>query len=359
LWCWDLQVLLGTQALDVIRRYPDEFEIVGLSAGSDRAAIEAQALEFSVEHIALGAAEATELAAEVDCDLVLNGITGSVGLRPTLAALRAGRRLALANKESLVAGGELVLAEARPGQLISVDSEHSAISQAMRAGRHDETSRVIITASGGPFRGMSRDQLAHVTPEQALHHPTWSMGPMITTNSATLVNKGLEVIEAHLLFDIDFSQIDVVVHPQSAIHSMVEFIDGSTIAQASTTDMRIPLALGLSWPRRLPEIAAPIDWAVPATWSFEPVDHETFPAIGLAKQAGAAGSTFPAVYNAANEEAVHAFHDGRLSYLGIVDTVADVLDAHKSDHGPLTVDNIDEAETWARTTAVRTIASRQ
>ena len=224
---------IGTQALDVIRANPRRFDVVGLAVGSNRALLEAQAAEFGVEDTAVGIDEAVQLVRDVHADVVLNGITGSVGLAPTLATLERGTTLALANKESLIVGGDLVTRLAAPGQIVPVDSEHSAIAQALRAGTDDEVRRLVLTASGGPFRGRTRAELADVTPAEALAHPTWDMGLVVTTNSATLMNKGLEVIEAHLLFDVEYDRIDVVVHPQSIVHSMVEFIDGSTIAQAS------------------------------------------------------------------------------------------------------------------------------
>ena len=276
---------IGRQALDVVRAAPDRFRVVGLSAGSDRAALAAQAAEFGVEATALGAEESAQLARDIRSDVVLNGITGSVGLGPTLAALDAGCTLALANKESLVVGGELVTGRAAPGQLVPVDSEHSALAQALRGGTADEVRRLVLTASGGPFRGRRRAELEHVTPQQALAHPTWSMGPVVTTNSATLVNKGLEVIEAHLLFGIGYERIDVVVHPQSIVHSMVEFVDGSTLAQASPPDMRLPIALALGWPERVPGAGAPLDWTRASSWTFEPLDDEAFPAVALAREA--------------------------------------------------------------------------
>jgi len=292
---------------------------------------------------------------EVDADVVLNGITGSVGLGPTLAALEAGRTLALANKESLIVGGELVTALARPGQIVPVDSEHSALAQALRSGTHEEVRRLIVTASGGPFRGRSREALAGVTPAEALAHPTWDMGLMVTTNSATLVNKGLEVIEAHLLFDIPFASIEVTVHPQSVVHSLVEFVDGSTLAQASPPDMRLPISLGLDWPHRVAGVGAPIDWTRAHSWTFEPLDDGAFPAVALAKRVGEAGGTFPAVFNAANEQAVHAFHARRIGFLDIVDTVARVVDEH-SPEGPLTRASLAAAEEWARARADELIA---
>ncbi|CAN7355501.1 MULTISPECIES: 1-deoxy-D-xylulose-5-phosphate reductoisomerase [Microbacterium] len=347
---------IGTQALDVIRANPRRFELVGLAAGSNAEMLEAQAAQFQVESTALGALEAEQLVRDVEADVVLNAITGSIGLGSTLAALKAGRTLALANKESLIVGGDLVLAAAAPGQIVPVDSEHSALAQALLAGTHAEVRRLVVTASGGPFRGRSRAELTEVTPSEALAHPTWDMGRMVTTNSATLVNKGLEVIEAHLLFDVAYDDIEVVVHPQSIVHSMVEFIDGSTIAQASPPDMRLPISLGLDWPHRVGGVGRPLDWSSATSWTFEPLDAEAFPSVALAKAVGRAGGTFPAVYNAANEQAVDAFHEGRLSFLGIVDTIARVVDAHDAPDA-LTVETLAEAEAWARSTADRMIAA--
>ncbi len=348
---------IGTQALDVIRANPRRFELVGLAAGSNAELLTQQAQDFRVDSTALGAAEAEQLVRDVDADVVLNAITGSIGLGSTLAALQAGRTLALANKESLIVGGALVQRAARPGQIVPVDSEHSAIAQALRSGERSEVQRLVVTASGGPFRGRSRAELADVSPVEALAHPTWDMGRMVTTNSATLVNKGLEVIEAHLLFDVPYDDIDVVVHPQSIVHSMVEFIDGSTIAQASPPDMRLPISLGLDWPHRVGGVGRPLDWTAATSWTFEPLDDEAFPAVALAKAVGRAGATFPAVYNAANEQAVDAFHEGRLPFLGIVDTIAAVVDAHDAPD-ELTVESLGEAERWARETADRIIAAR-
>ena len=346
---------IGTQALDVIRANPRRFELVGLAAGSNTEMLAEQAAQFQVEDTALGAVEAEQLVRDVDADVVLNAITGSIGLGSTLAALKAGRTLALANKESLIVGGDLVLAAAAAGQIVPVDSEHSALAQALRAGTHAEVRRLVVTASGGPFRGRNRAELTDVTPSEALAHPTWDMGRMVTTNSATLVNKGLEVIEAHLLFDIAYDDIEVVVHPQSIVHSMVEFIDGSTIAQASPPDMRLPISLGLDWPNRVGGVGRPLDWSTATSWTFEPLDSDAFPSVALAKAVGRAGGTFPAVYNAANEQAVDAFHDGRLSFLGIVDTIARVVDAHEAPD-VLSVESLADAETWARTTADLLIA---
>jgi 1-deoxy-D-xylulose-5-phosphate reductoisomerase len=348
---------IGSQALDVIRANPDRFRVVGLGAGSDRETLVAQAAEFGVADMALGAVEAEQLVRSVDADVVLNGITGSIGLGPTLAVLETTATLALANKESLIVGGTLVKDRARPGQIVPVDSEHSAIAQALRAGTAAEVRRLVLTASGGPFRGRRRDSLRDVTPEQALAHPTWDMGLVVTTNSATLVNKGLEVIEAHLLFDVPYDRIDVTVHPQSIVHSMVEFVDGSTIAQASPPDMRLPISLGLDWPDRVPGVGDPLDWTTASNWEFAPLDEDAFPAVLLAKSVGRAGGTYPAVFNAANEQAVLAFHAGRIGFLDILDTVTAVVDSHQEDGG-LSLEGLLEAEKSARREADRRIATR-
>jgi 1-deoxy-D-xylulose-5-phosphate reductoisomerase len=369
---------IGTQAIDVVRRNPDRFEVVGLSAGGgDVALLAQQAAELGVRTVAVARPEAADdvraaLAAAgstgvdvlagpdastrlagLGADVVLNGITGSVGLRPTLAALAAGSTLALANKESLVVGGRLVQgARRRADQIVPVDSEHSAIAQALRGGARSEVRRLVLTASGGPFRGWARDDVKVVTPEQALAHPTWSMGPVVTVNSATLVNKGLELIEAHLLFDVPPDDIDVVVHPQSVVHSMVEFHDGSTIAQASPPDMRLPIALGLSWPDRVPDVAPACDWTRAVSWTFEPLDDELFGAVRLARAALAASATHPAVYNAANEECVAEFLAGRIGFLDIVTTVERVLDEHAGTAADaLDLDAVLGAEAWARSRA--------
>lgn len=349
---------IGTQALDVIAANRDRFEVVGLAAGSNRAIVGEQAAAFGVEHTAFGADEAEQLVRTVEADVVLNGITGSVGLGPTLAALECGRSLALANKESLIVGGELVTSIAAPGQIVPVDSEHSAIAQCLSAGTASEVRRLVLTASGGPFRGRSRDSLRDVTPAQALAHPTWDMGLVVTTNSSTLVNKGLEVIEAHLLFDVPYERIAVTVHPQSVIHSMVEFVDGSTIAQASPPDMRLPISLGLDWPHRIAGVGAPLDWTRSHNWTFEPLDEQAFPSVALAKRVGAAGASYPAVFNAANEQAVHAFHDGRIGYLDILDVVEATVDAHTVD-GALTRESLAAAELWARAAADERIGATQ
>jgi 1-deoxy-D-xylulose-5-phosphate reductoisomerase len=378
---------IGTQAVDVVRRHPDRFRVVGLAAGGDRVDLlarqaldlgvvavakataaqdlqlafyaEAQARgfsagEYAVPKILAGPDAATELAGW-PCDVVLNGMTGSVGLAPTLAALAAGHTLALANKESLIAGGPLVQASiSRPDQVVPVDSEHSALAQCLRGGRRDEVRRLVLTASGGPFRG--RTDLSAVTPDEALAHPTWDMGPVVTINSATLVNKGLEVIEAHLLFGTPYDHIDVVVHPQSVVHSMVEFVDGSTLAQVSPPDMRLPIALGLSWPDRLPHEGYGMDWSAAATWEFLPLDDAAFPAVGLARSAGRRGGTAPAALNAANEECVAAFLAGKLPFPGIVDTVAQVVDEHEFRERP-TLAEVLQTEERARSAARHIVGS--
>ena len=376
---------IGTQAMDVVDGAPHLFEVVALSAGGGnlellaRQAVHTGAAAVGIAEgdprqlaaligkaaaaagkpgyrpeIVSGADASTRIAA-IEADVVLNGITGSIGLAPTLAALKSGATLALANKESLIVGGALVKAAARDGQIVPVDSEHSAIAQCLRSGTAGEVDKLILTASGGPFRGRSRDELHAVTPQEALAHPTWDMGVMVTTNSATLVNKGLEVIEAHLLFDVPLDRIDVVVHPQSVVHSMVQFIDGSIIAQASPPDMRLPIALGLGWPDRVPQAAAACDWTKAATWTFEPLDVAAFPAVDLAKDAARQGSTYPAVFNAANEEAVTAFHTGRIRFTDIVDTIDAVLSEHPGSSG-LTVESVLEAEGWARARAHERLA---
>ena len=353
---------IGTQALEVVAAQPERFRVTGLAAGGGQIALLArQALDTGAAVVAVSRATAVQdlqlaLYAEVSkrgwatgdvrlprllagpdaagqlaalpSDVVLNGITGSTGLAPTLAALGAGRILALANKESLIMAGPLVMRAAAEGQIVAVDSEHSALAQCLRGGAPSEVDRLVLTASGGPFRGRTRAQLADVTPAEALAHPTWNMGRVITTNSATLVNKGLELLEAYLLYGVDLDRIDVVVHPQSVVHSMVQFVDGSTLAQCSPPDMRLPIALALSWPERLPGVAKPCDWTTATSWTIEPLDNEVFPAVELARTAGRHGGTAPAVYNAANEVCVDAFHDGRLGFVRILDVVAQVLDEH-------------------------------
>lgn len=364
---------IGTQALDVVFRNRDRFRVVGLSAGGANLDLLAEQVRtFTPKSVAVGSAQAADdlrarlgvadieilaeggndVLAQAPCDVVLNAITGAAGLTPTLSALRAGRVLALANKESLVIGGRLVTDAASPGQIVAVDSEHSAFAQALRSGKASEVRRLILTASGGPFRGRTRAELGDVTPEQAMAHPTWAMGRVITINSATLVNKGLELLEAALLYGVDLDAVTVVVHPTSDVHSMVEFVDGSTIAQASPPDMRLPIALGLAWPDRLPDAAGAYDWRVARSWHFEPLDSDAFPAVELARRCGKAGGTAPAVYNAANEVCVDAFCAGQLSFLGIVDTVEGVVNDHlESGHVPdsdLTLDAVLSADGWAR-----------
>jgi 1-deoxy-D-xylulose-5-phosphate reductoisomerase len=371
---------IGTQAADIVARNPGRFQVTAIAAGGGNPELLArQAIDLGVEVVAVanpaalpevraalaalgsadgarrrlpdltaGADAVAELAAR-PCDVVLNAVTGAVGLAATLSAIDAGRVLALANKESLIMGGPLVADRAAPGQIVPVDSEHSAIAQCLRGGRAAEVRKLVITASGGPFLHRSRAELADVTPDQALAHPTWNMGPVITVNSATLVNKGLELIEAHLLFGVGFDHIDVVVHRQSVIHSMVEFTDGSTLAQASPPDMRIPIALALGWPDRVPAAAAPVDWTTAHTWTFEPLDEDAFPAVPLARQAGAAGGTAPAVYNAANEVCVAAFLVGQIPFAGIVDTVAQVVsEQHDPAGGAVELADVLAADSWAR-----------
>lgn len=377
---------IGTQALDVISRHRDQFRVIGLAAGGAHTELLAQQIvRYGVPRVALAdshavpalrealdalGAQHVEIEAGDDAvvalagsgaDVVLNGITGSIGLRPSIAALQAGSQLALANKESVVAGGHLLFdAQIREHQINPVDSEHSAIWQSLRSGAPEEVSKLIVTASGGPFRGKSRDELQHVTPQQALNHPTWHMGPVVTINSSTLMNKGLEVIEASRLFNIPPDRIEVTVHPQSIVHSMVEFRDGATICQASPPDMRLPIALGLSAPERLGDVAAACDWSTAATWTFEPLDNEVFPAVELARQALCATEKHTTVLNAANEQAVHAFLNGSLPYLAIVDTVAQVIDEMDSElrANPrfATVDDVFTLEQEARARADALIA---
>ena len=387
---------IGTQTLDVIAGRRDRFRVVGLSAsGGNLELLARQIIEFEPETVALAKASAAQelqraLYAEADrrgwstgqyqlprlllgpeassqlaaagADVVVNAITGAAGLGPTLAALAAGSTLALANKESLVIGGRLVTQAAAPGQIVAVDSEHSAFAQALRAGRADEVRRLILTASGGPFRGRTADELADVTPQQAMAHPTWDMGRVITINSATLVNKGLELIEAALLYGVGYDDIVVTVHPQSVVHSMVEFHDGSTIAQASPPDMRLPIGIALTWPDRLADAAAPCDWSTATAWTFEPLDGQTFPAVELARRAGRAGGTAPAVFNAANESCVDAFCAGTIGFLDITRIVAECVDEHLA-HGhtadaDLTVAAVLAADAWGRARAAELAATR-
>ena len=383
---------IGTQALDVIARNRDSYAIAGLAAGGrDPRALARQVVEFDVPVVAVPSREVADTVADLvraagrtvelitgpdaaehlaarEADMVLNGLAGAAGLRPTLAALKAGHVLALANKESLIIGGPLVrrLAGGGPGggldpdRVIPVDSEHSALVQCLRGGRAAEVRRLVLTASGGPFRGRAADDLVDVTPDQALAHPTWRMGPLVTINSATLINKGLEVIEAHLLFGTPFARIDVVVHPQSVVHSMVEFVDGSTLAQCSPPDMRLPIGLALGWPDRVSDAAPGCDWTAAATWTFEPVDDDAFPAVRLARQVGAEGGVMPAVFNAADEVAVEAFLAGRLRFPDIVAVIREVVaDAAGEGLGePRDVEDVLAADSWARERARVTMGAQ-
>ncbi|MEV5835973.1 1-deoxy-D-xylulose-5-phosphate reductoisomerase [Nocardia sp. NPDC052112] len=355
---------IGTQALEVIAANPDKFEVVGLAArGGNTELLAAQMAATGTSNVAVadpaagtrldltlsGPGAVTELVRRTEADVVLNALVGSLGLEPTLATLQSGTRLALANKESLVAGGSLVTRAAAPGQIVPVDSEHSALAQCLRGGRADEVDRLVLTASGGPFRGWTTEMLESVNPSEAKAHPTWSMGLMNTLNSASLVNKGLELIETHLLFGVPYDRIDVTVHPQSIVHSMVTFTDGSTLAQASPPDMKLPIALALGWPDRVPGAATACDFSTASTWEFEPVDNAVFPAVELARQAGTAGGSVTAVYNAANEIAVQAFLDGIIRFPDIVRTVARAVEAADQWRAePETLQDVLAADTWAR-----------
>jgi 1-deoxy-D-xylulose-5-phosphate reductoisomerase len=341
---------IGIQALEIVAANPDKFRVVAMSAGrKNPTLLMEQAKKFNVPivgtmapapqtagvEIIEGENSSTEIAA-IACDIVLNGITGSIGLAPTLSALSAGNKVALANKESLVAGGELVIKYGRD-KLIPVDSEHSAIFQAMLAGKSSDVKRLILTASGGAFR--DRVDLSDVTVADALNHPTWSMGEMVTINSATLVNKGLEIIEAHYLFDLPYEAIDAVLHPQSVVHSLVEFVDGSTIAQASPPNMKGPIAYALAYPERINKACLPIDWSKSHNWQFAPIDNKKYPAIELAKSCGKAGGALPAIYNAANEVAVAAFLAGEIKFPAIIEIVERVVSA-TSGSTPTTIRDI-------------------
>lgn len=362
---------IGTQTVEVIRENPDKFNVVGLATGGNNPdLLIEQALEFGLSadqvavrdiegakqvskalggYVITGDSCAPALVDSQPADLVLNALVGSSGLPATFEVLKSGATLALANKESLVAGGRTVLEAAKPGQIIPVDSEHSAMAQCMRAGETNEVSRLVLTASGGPFRGKTREELMDVTPDQAVAHPTWSMGAMNSINSATLVNKGLELIEASLLFDIDPDLIDVTVHPQSVVHSMVTFRDGATIAQASPPSMKLPISLALNWPNRLPEVQPALDFSEAFAWEFEPLDNVAFPAVELAREAVKAGDPYPAVYNAANEGAVDAFFAGRIKFPHIVDVIKEVMDsADEFANAPQDVYDIMRAEARTR-----------
>jgi 1-deoxy-D-xylulose-5-phosphate reductoisomerase len=370
---------IGQQALQIVATHPDRFLVTGLSAGANAELVIEQARRHRVPRVAVADADAAQrvraaLGPDVEVldgmhgvvelagaptGVVLNGLVGSRGLPATLAALDAGSRLALANKESLIVGGRLVLdAVKHPDQLVPVDSEHSALAQCLRGGSGTEVARVVITASGGPFRGRTRAELEQATVAEALEHPTWSMGSVITINSATLANKGLEVIETHLLFAIPYDRIEVVVHPQSVVHGMVEFVDGATLAKLSPPDMRLPIQLALSWPQRLDHAPVRMDWTSAQRLEFEPLDADTFPMVRLAMAAGREGGTAPGVFNAANEEAVEAFLHGRLGFLGISDVVAATLEEHVASHKP-DLDEVLDAETWARAHARRRITDRE
>ncbi len=347
---------VGTQTIELLEANPEKFKLVGISGNSNKELLESQRTKFSLstDQVALGPVAAAELVAATRADVVVNGITGSAGLQATMAALEVGSQLALANKESLIVGGKLVTDLAQAGQILPVDSEHSAIAQCLMSGQKGEVAKLVLTASGGPFRGMSLSELESVTPAQALKHPTWSMGKVITTNSATMVNKGLEVIEAHMLFEVPFEDIAVTVHPQSIVHSMVEFFDGSVIAQASIPDMKLAIGFALGHPDRLKDATKPIDWSLSHTWQFEPLDEDVFRAVKLARQVGLAGKTFPAVYNAANEEAVQAFHENKISFLGITRIIDEVLQLHEPND--LSLEGVLNAEAWARQAANSLIA---
>lgn len=374
---------IGTQALEVIEENPELFEVAGLAAGgrnpemllsqaarhgvpAHRVAIANEAAAHRVRSelgnsVVVGAESAHQLVRETlaagEADIVLNGLVGSMGLHSTLETIQAGVPLALANKESLVAGGDFVRRQAAPGQIIPVDSEHSAMAQCWRSGSDVEVARLVLTASGGPFRGWTREQMWEVTPQQAAAHPTWSMGQMNTLNSATLVNKGLELIEAALLFGVDPDDIDVTVHPQSIIHSMVTFSDGATIAQASVPSMKLPIALALNWPDRVPGVEPAVDFSQAFSWDFEPVDNQAFPAVELARTVAKAGGAMPAVYNAANEEAAAAFLDGKTPFPCIVDTVSHAV--AKLPHWEKEITSVEmilEAEREARAEAAEYLA---
>lgn len=365
---------IGTQALDVIADNSDKFEVMGIAAGGsqpDLVISQAQQLGLAADKVAVADAQAAaviskalggEIISGTDAakilvettkaDTVLNALVGSLGLAATLATLESGAHLALANKESLVAGGEFVTSKAKLGQIIPVDSEHSAMAQCLRSGTRDEVARIVLTASGGPFRGWTREKMWEVTPEQAAAHPTWAMGQMNTLNSATLINKGLELIEATLLFETDADLIDVTVHPQSIIHSMITFTDGATIAQASPPSMKLPIALALDWPHRVPKAQPALDFTAAHTWTFEPVDDAAFPAVQLARHVAKQKGTYPAVYNAANEEAAEAFLRGRIKFPQIVDVVDEVLQGASQFAGVAShVDDILATESEARARA--------
>lgn len=375
---------IGTQTLEVVEQYKNKYEVLALSAGSNIELLYAQTITFKPEFVGIADEKAAEkfknlftgtdykpqifsgknaatIIAGLDSQaIVVNGITGAIGLRPTIVALENGSRLALANKESLVIGGALVKQSQKiPGQIVPVDSEHSAIAQCLMGGKHNkgmcalqvdgtsEVDHIILTASGGPFRGYDRVQLEKVTAKDALKHPTWNMGNVVTINSSTLMNKGLELIEAHLLFDIAPEKIHPVVHPQSIIHSMVAFKDGSILAQASPPNMKLPIVLGLSWPERLENILPTVDFSLTQSWDFMPVDNEAFPALELAKQSINASNTHPCVMNASNEICVELFLNNKIGFLDIIDTVTKVLDSY-SPISNVNIDSLEQVDSWAR-----------
>jgi 1-deoxy-D-xylulose-5-phosphate reductoisomerase len=372
---------VGTQALDVVRRNPDRFRVVGLSAGSNHELLVGQIREFLPPYVAMadeaaatdlrvrlsgvreseilvGPDAAERLARDADAEVVLNALVGSAGLPPTLASLQSGKTLALANKESLVVGGDLVkdLIKGEPERLVPVDSEHAALALCLRGERREDLKRVILTGSGGPFRGWTAPELARASVKEALAHPVWTMGPKITIDSATLMNKGLEVIEAHYLFDLEYSQIHAVIHPEGLVHALAEFRDGSMTAQLAVPDMRLPIQVALSWPERLP---AGVDSVplVDSTLTFEPIDREAFPAVDLAYRVGALGLTFPAVMNAANEVAVMAFLEGKIALTRIVEIVQTLIDEHEPP-SVVSVVNLERADAWARGRAAEIIEER-
>jgi 1-deoxy-D-xylulose-5-phosphate reductoisomerase len=373
---------VGTQALDVVRRHPDRFRVLGLSAGTNHELLVGQIREFLPPHVAIADEEAAvdlrerlagikgveihvgpeaaeTLARDSEADMVLNALVGSAGLGPTLATLQAGKTLALANKESLVVGGELVmdLIKGEPERLVPVDSEHAALAQVLRGERREDVKRVILTGSGGPFRGWTRTELAKASVKEALAHPVWQMGPKITIDSATLMNKGLEVIEAHYLFGIDYSQIHVVIHPEGIVHALAEFRDGSMTAQFAQPDMKLPIQLALAWPERLPSGIAPVP-LVDRKLTFEPVDREAFQAVDLAYRVGELGLTFPAVMSAANEVAVMAFLEGKIPLTRIIEVVQAVVDEHEAPSSVASVVNLERADAWARRRAAEILEAR-
>ncbi len=373
---------VGTQALDVVRHNPDRFKVVGLSAGTNQELLVGQIREFLPPQVAIadedaatdlreriagitgvemlvGPEAAETLARDAEADMVLNALVGSAGLGPTLATLQAGKMLALANKESLVVGGELVvdLIKGEPERLIPVDSEHAALAQCLRGERREDLKRVILTGSGGPFRGWSHLELAKASVKEALAHPVWQMGPKITIDSATLMNKGLEVIEAHYLFGIEYGEIHVLIHPEGIVHALAEFRDGSITAQLAMPDMRLPIQLALAWPERLPAGIGPVPLA-DRRLTFEPVDREAFPAIDLAYRVGELGLTFPAVMSAANEVVVMAFLEGKIPLTRIVEIVTTVVDEHEPPSSVVSVVSLERADAWARRRAAEIVEAR-